>query len=315
ADIHPDRNVMWEREIKITVSRAGGPGSLDPLYEQKGHDFPVGQVRWTLKRNLEEFLRLVTIGMVDVKSLISHRFDIGQAESVYRDLTENRGGPYIGVVFQYDAAEREAKVRIAGERVVDLVPSGQRITRTGEGDISAGVIGAGLFGKAIFLPHLKNVRGIRLEIVATSSGHSSLHVGEKYGFKKCTTDYKEVTGSDDVDCVFILTPHRTHKEMVIEGIRNGKHVFVEKPLCVNEEQLREIVTTFTELREKGPLPFLMVGYNRRFSPHVDRIRQWLKGRVDPAVIHYRVNAGYVPPEHWVHAPEEGGSRVVGEVCH
>ena len=315
ADIHPQRNEMWHKEVEIVVSKAGGPGTLDPFYENKGIDYPIGFVRWTENRNLEEFLRLVAEGTVDVKSLISHRFKIGQAESVYRDMLDDKGGPYIGVILQYPEELHDSRYKIVdiGKREVVLKPK-SNISHLSSDAVSVGLIGAGLFGKALLLPALKKLTGIRLDTVATSSSANTYHTAKKYGFQKSTTDYREVLNNRGINSVIILTPHSLHAKMVIEALNAGKHVFVEKPLCINEEELKKIIATYNSQLITNNC-FLMVGYNRRFSPHVTRAVEYLDNRQDPLVINYRVNAGFVPADHWVHSEEEGGSRIIGEICH
>jgi len=306
ADIHPQRNEMWQKEVEIIVSKAGGPGTFDPLYENKGVDYPLGYIRWTENRNLEEFLQLVAAGRVNVKPLITHRFDIEQAESVYKNMLEGKGGPYIGVILQYPDKVEPL------ERIISLNIS-QQIKSLSQ--INVGVIGAGLFGKALLLPALKDIKDVNLYSISTASSANVYHTGEKYGFNYCSTDYKEVICNPDINTVIILTPHGLHAKMVIESLNAGKHVFVEKPLCTNEEQLREIISTYDSLITNNRLTFLMVGYNRRFSPHAAKAIEFIKDRQDPMVINYRINAGFVPGDHWVHAEEEGGSRIIGEVCH
>ena len=310
ADIHPQRNEMWHKEIEFIVSKGAGPGTLDPLYENKGIDYPIGYVRWTGNRNLEEFLRLMKEGKVDIKPLVSHRFEISQAEGVYRNMLKNEGGPYVGVLLEYPKASQSdrEKTLTGKEKKIELKPAAS-VSYTQCDNISIGVIGAGLFGKALLLPALKKIRNISLNTLATSSSSNVYHTAGKYGFKTCTTNYKELLDNNDLNSVIILTPHSLHAKMVMEALHAGKHVFVEKPLCINEEELNEIKEVYNSQL------FLMVGYNRRFSPHAVKVRDYLKDRRAPAVIHYRVNAGFVPPDHWVHSEEEGGSRIVGEVCH
>ncbi|MEM4360083.1 MAG: bi-domain-containing oxidoreductase, partial [Candidatus Bilamarchaeaceae archaeon] len=326
ADIHPNRNEMWHKEVEIIVSKAAGPGSLDPVYENKGIDYPYGHVRWTENRNLEEFLRLVSKKKVNVASLITHRFKIEDAEKVYADVIANRGGPYIGVLFEYG----ENNIEQDGKSVtqIHLEDSDQKVEypkniggeflkiRQVLSPVKVGVIGAGLFGKAVLLPAIKNTDGIELTAISTSSGINTQHIFRKYGFKRQSTEYKSIIEDEEIDAVFILTPHSLHARMVIEALKAGKHVFVEKPLCVDEGELKEIFETYSSIiSQNASQPFIMVGYNRRFSPHAKKIKEVFKNRQDPMVVHYRVNAGYVPPDHWVHSEEEGGSRVVGEVCH
>jgi predicted dehydrogenase/threonine dehydrogenase-like Zn-dependent dehydrogenase len=313
ADIHPQRNEMWHKEVEIIVSKAGGPGTFDPFYENRGIDYPAGYVRWTENRNLEEFLRLEAENKIDVKSLISHRFKIEEAEKVYKDIIDNRGGPYIGVILQYP--EEGDRTKIVGQRSNTLSPMAH-LPSSNTSEVSLGVIGAGLFGKALLLPALRSLKGVRLKSLSTSSSANTYHTAKKYGFEICTTDYREVLSDEDIRAVIVLTPHSLHARMVCDAIESGKHVFVEKPLCISEAELRGIINAYySELRTRNSELVLMVGYNRRFSPHAVRISEYFQNRHDPMVIHYRVNAGFVPPDHWVHSDEEGGGRIVGEVCH
>lgn len=313
ADIHPQRNEMWHKEVEIIVSKAGGAGIFDPLYENKGIDYPIGYVRWTENRNLEEFLRLIAEGKIDVRSLIFHRYKIEEAEKVYKDMLEGKGGPYIGVVLEYP--HQGDRIEAIDNRNISLKTITHKPLPKGS-EVSLGVIGAGLFGKALLLPALKGIKDIRFHTLSTSSSANTYHTAKKYGFENCTTDYKEVLENKDINAVMVLTPHSLHSKMVMEALKAGKHVFVEKPLCINSEELKEIIDFYSSLvTHNSLLPLLIVGYNRRFSPHASRASEYLKDRHDPMLINYRVNAGFVTPDHWVHSEEEGGSRIVGEVCH
>ncbi|MFH1616624.1 MAG: bi-domain-containing oxidoreductase [Planctomycetota bacterium] len=306
ADIHPSRNEMWHKEVEIVVSKAGGPGIFDPLYERQGIDYPFGEVRWTQNRNLEHFYQLIADGKVDTKTLITHRFPIEQSETVYKNILDDKGGPYIGVLLEYpDAKQPEVLAGRMLKMPKAVVKAGGKFRST------IGVIGAGLFGKALLLPALKTVPDIEFRSLATSSGENSYHVAEKYGFSNYTTDYKDILSDDSIDTVIILTPHSMHAKMVLESLRSGKNVFVEKPLAVNEAELREIIDVCQNVSDK----FLNVGYNRRYSPHAEKMAGFLKGRHNPVVVAYRVNAGFVPADHWVHSPAQGGGRVIGEICH
>lgn len=333
ADIHPSRNEMWKKEVEIIVSKAAGPGCLEDQYEKDGFDYPPGLVRWTENRNLREFLRLAAGGLVKLKPMITHRVDMTQAEPVYADMLRGVGGPYVGVVLRYS---EEVKAVTAADRRMELAPA-----RLVDGKMQVGVIGAGLFGKALLLPALRRVPGIQLSSLATASGPSAVHTARKCGFRSALTDHLQVLADPDIQSVVLLTPHSQHAQMVIEALRAGKHVFVEKPLCINEAELAEIVevmntTEDSRSPQSGTAPsraessphtvthspvaihsrqVLFVGYNRRFSPHSARLREALQDRRDPLVINYRVNAGFVPSEHWVHSDREGGSRIIGEVCH
>src|SRR4030042_3549772 len=312
ADIHPQRNEMWHKELQIIGSKAGGPGTFDPFYENKGIDYPFGYIRWTENRNLEEFLRLIAEGKVDVKPLITHRFKIDQAESAYKNILEGKDKSHIGVILEYPEEAFSVNSYKLNERRISL-STNQRITYN-SAHVSIGVIGAGLFGKALLLPALKVIKGIRLHTLSTSSGANAYHTGGKYDFENCTTDYKALVENNEINTVIILTPHSLHARMVIEALKAGKHVFVEKPLCINKEEPGEIIKTYNDSRITYNR-LLMVGYNRRFSPHALKAIEYFKDRKDPMVINYRINAGFIPPDHWVHSEEEGGSRIVGEICH
>lgn len=309
ADIHPQRNDMWHKEVEIIVSKAGGPGILDPLYENKGIDYPIGHVRWTENRNLKEFLRLVEEGKVDINSLISHKFKIEEAGAVYKDMLDGKGGPYIGVILDYPEESLNVNSYKFPDRKVSLKTN--QYAKDNGIQPTVGVIGAGLFGKALLLPALKDLKELRLHTLSSSSSANTYHSGKKYGFENCSTDYRDVLNNDEMNVVVILTPHSLHAKMVVEALKAGKHVFVEKPLCINEEELREIIESTYKSKDR----FVMVGYNRRFSPHALKVSEYLKNRQDPMVINYRINAGFVPSDHWVHSEEEGGSRVIGEICH
>lgn len=304
ADIHPDRNELWLKEVELVVSRAAGPGSLDPLYELEGIDLPIGDVRWTQKRNLEEFLRLLADGKVDVQALITHRFKIGNAQDAYAQFIAGQLAGPIGVLLEYTPnapIDRVLAVAFAKPREAGKA-----------GDVRIGVIGAGLFGKALLLPALQGSQGVKLHTLVTGSGASVEHSARKFGFLKQSTDAASVWSNSDIDAVVGLTPHSQHARLVRDAIASAKPLFLEKPLCTTEEELAELRAL---AMSSATLPVIFVGHNRRFSPHAARMREWLKGRRSPLVMQMRVNSGFVPSTHWVHSDEEGRSRVVGEMSH
>lgn len=310
ADIHPNRNELWHKEVEITVSQAGGPGSFDPYYEERGIDYPPGFVRWTENRNLEEFLRLISEQKIDVKTLVTHRIPVDDGPNIYKELLGGQGILHIGVALQYPTS---APSTVSKDRVIQIRDSSLVKTKTNF-VVSVGVVGAGLFGRSILLPALSKVSGVQLHTISTGSSENAYHIAKKLNFSHCTTNYNDILANKNIDAVLIATPHRLHAEMVIAALRAGKHVFVEKPLCVNREELQDIIKVYRETALPKSLQ-LAVGYNRRFSSHTKRVKEWLAGRKDPLVATYRINAGFVSAEHWVHAQEEGGSRVVGEMCH
>ena len=314
ADVHPQRNEMWHKEVEIVVSKAGGPGTFDPFYENKGMDYPAGYVRWTENRNLQEFLRLLSHGKVDVRPLVTHRFLISEALSAYEGFTKGTLEDFVGIVLTYpeDPGIDGQAEKLASRRRQIVFNPRPGIAHPLSNQLPVGVIGAGLFGKALLLPALKEIKGISLGALAASSSANAYHVGKKYGFAACTTDYNEIMDNESISAVVILTPHSLHAGMVCRALEKGKHVFVEKPMCVSDDELCEIISS---MNRYGCDSLLMVGYNRRFSPHALKISEYFQNRHDPMVIHYRVNAGFVPADHWVHSEEEGGGRIIGEVCH
>ena len=300
ADIHLTRKVMWEKEVKFVVSKAAGPGSLEPTYERKGVDYPIEYVRWAEKRNLQEFLSLVASDKVNVRNLITHSYSIEHALQAY-DTILKASDLYIGVLLTYDELPKlETKINLHNLPL-----------QTGPSK-NIGLIGAGLFAKNILLPVLKKLKNTSLTGIATTSSHSSIHVGKKYGFGYATTNYEEIISDSNIDSVIIATPHNLHAKMVLEALKAGKHVFVEKPLCLNHTELSEIVDTYTTLETK---PKLMTGFNRPFSALARKTKKLTENRTCPLILHYRINAGYIPPSHWVQDMKVGGGRIVGEVCH
>lgn len=304
ADIHPDRNELWLKEIELVVSKAAGPGSLDPIYEIEGVDLPIGDVRWTQKRNLQEFLRLIADKKVDVQSLITHRFNIEHAEDAYTQFIAGKLVQPIGVLLEYpDTAQIQ--------RALPL-PATHAKSHQANDSVKLGVIGAGLFGKALLLPALQSQSGVVLHTLVTGSGASVEHSARKFGFANQATDATSVWNNAEIDAVIGLTPHSQHARLVRDAIEHGKALFLEKPLCTNEQELSELRTLASQSRA---LPILFVGHNRRFSPHTVQMRKWLAGRQSPLVMQMRVNTGFVPATHWVHSDDEGRSRVVGEMSH
>ncbi len=304
ADVRLTRKTFWEKELRFSVSKAAGPGSISPRYEVKGFDYPIGLVRWTERRNLEAFLGLVAQGRVRVERLITHRFLIEEALQAYDLILGNRE-PYIGVLLSYPHPQEAAPGREG--RTVRLTPAAPLPAPGATGGL--GLIGGGKFTKNILLPALGKIRGVKLGGVATTSGATSGHLAQKYGFAYATTDYREILRDEAISRVIITTPHHLHGRQVVEALQAGKHVLVEKPLCLTAEELAAIEEHYDGTR------LLMVGFNRRFAPLALEIKKMLAGRTTPLVMIYRVNAGYIPDDSWVHDPEVGGGRLIGEVCH
>jgi len=289
------RKPYYDRELTFRISMSYGPGRYDPEYEERGHDYPFGYVRWTEGRNIEAFLDLLAEGRVDVERLITHRFNLAESERAYQLITGDE--PYLGVVLRYDTArDLESRIPLA---VKTSSPAGVRL----------GLIGAGGYARGMLLPNFKNA-GAEFQSIATASGVTARSVGEQHGFRFCVSRAEEVIDDEEANLIVIATRHDTHAILARKGLERGRHVFVEKPLALNEEELSGVISAAEQSRGQ-----LMVGFNRRFSPSAVSAKELFASRTTPLSINYRVNAGRVPPGHWAHDPKEGGGRIIGEVCH
>ncbi len=299
------RRAYYEKEIDLRLSRSYGPGRYDPSYEEKGIDYPAGYVRWTENRNMEAFLDLVAQKRVRIEPLISRRFPIEQAERAYKMLSDPTSSPFIGMVLEYDIEKRQStSVALTAAR---------RSSHTGS-EICFGVIGAGQFAQGVLLPRLAAVRGVAFRAFATGSGLTARAVAEKYGAAFCTSAYQDILNDQDIDAVLIATRHDQHAGMTAAALRSGKHVFVEKPLAMNELELENVLAAYAEAAAlPAGAPQLMVGFNRRFSPLSTLLKTHLTG--GRLMLNYRVNAGPILGSHWHQDPELGGGRIIGEVCH
>jgi polar amino acid transport system substrate-binding protein len=292
------RDIYYHKELTLNISMSYGPGRYDPEYEERGHDYPFAYVRWTEGRNLEAFLDLVAGGRVNVAPLVSHRFSVEDAESAYQLITGEVKQPYLGILIRYDP-----------ERVIDKRIRLSDAQATPESSVSIGLIGAGSYAKRHLLPNFKTA-GAQFQTVATASGVSAREVGEKYGFRYCVSGADEVIDDKDTNLIVIATRHDTHAELAQRALERGRHVFLEKPLALNDEELQRVINAAARSDRK-----LMVGFNRRFSPLALAAKEFFSDALAPLSINYRVNAGRIAPGHWVQDPREGGGRIIGEVCH
>jgi predicted dehydrogenase/threonine dehydrogenase-like Zn-dependent dehydrogenase len=297
-----ERRRYYEKELDFRVSRSYGPGRYDLSFEQKGIDYPIGHVRWTETRNMEAFLQLLETDKVGVKALITHRYDIEDAASAYELIADKTQQPYLGVIIQYPA-DQQAELRR-----FQLV--GRHAEPSSASRIRVGLLGAGNFARGVLIPAMRQSRP-ELVGVCSASGISAEAAAKKFGFAFCTTDEEQIFSDDSINAVVIATRHNLHAAQVIRALDSGKHVFCEKPLCLNEEELDAIQTAYTSAASCR----LMVGFNRRFAPMIRQLRAFLAQAAGPFTMNYRVNAGPLPPEHWLNDPEQGGGRILGEMCH
>lgn len=285
----------YKKELDLRMSMSYGPGRQDPNYEDKGIDYPIGYVRWTENRNMKSYLELLASGRLDVSKLISHTFQLEDAPEAY-NMILSRSEAFNGVVIQYDTELPKTSLQLGAKKF-------------SKEDVNVGLIGAGNFAQGTLLPNMKDY--CNFVGVATGRGNMSKYVGEKYAFNYCADSADKLLKDGSINTVVITTRHDSHASYVIKGIEAGKHVFVEKPLAMNEDELSAIKEAYEAA--KSPLK-VMVGFNRRFAPAVKEVKK-LFAEEQPKSIVMRVNAGVVPPEHWVNDPKVGGGRIIGEGCH
>src|SRR2546429_622561 len=303
ADIPRER--YYKKELQLRYSRSYGPGRYDPEYEECGRDYPYAFVRWTEKRNMEAFLELVAQQKVRVEPLLTHRFNIAAASEAYRLLSGERKEKYVGILLIY-ADEPPQEKRVLFRQDLQR-PYGAR----GMGEtVDVGWIGAGSFSRAKLVPALQKISGVRLVGLANATGISAQRVARGFRFGYCCTDANEILDDPAIHAVFIGTRHHLHASLVIAALERGKHVFVEKPLCVNEAELNQISEAYAR---SGRI--LTVGFNRRFSPFAQDCTKLFRDRVGPLSMLYRVSAGRLPNGHCIYDPAQGHGRVIGEICH
>ena len=290
------RNIYYKKELDLRLSMAYGPGRYDPEYEEKGNDYPFDLVRWTEQRNFEAFLGLIDEGKITPKEILTHKFDFDDAMDAY-DLLEGKvKEKYLGIVLNY-----KRDIKLEDEKIVKR--SDKAVSNN---TINVGLIGAGNFTKSIILPNLSKVAGYELVGLCTATGVSASGTGKKYNFKYITTNSDEIFKNKEVNSLFVTTRHNDHAKAVLKAIENSKHCFVEKPLCIYEEELENIAEAY------DGKSIVQVGFNRRFSPMIENMKKNINGQVS---INYRINAGIIPKDVWIQDRTIGGGRIIGEVCH
>ena len=302
---------FYEKELTFQVSCSYGPGRYDPQYEEVGQDYPVGFVRWTAQRNFQAVLDMLAARRLDVAPLVSHRVAFGQAPQAYALMASHT--PHLGIVLQYPQPQDMPDAAIR-QPTVSLLPHRQALHAASPQEPILGVIGAGHHTLHELLPAFKAV-GVRCKTIASSGGISGFHAGRKFGFEDATTDVSSLLTDPSVTTVVIATRHDSHAMLTCQALAMGKHVFVEKPLALTPEELERIVKTYAEVSAQAPCPLLMVGFNRRFAPHIHKVKQLLDRTNSPKSCIMTVNAGEVPPDHWTHDPQIGGGRIIAEGCH
>jgi predicted dehydrogenase/threonine dehydrogenase-like Zn-dependent dehydrogenase len=300
-----ERKAFYEKELEFRISRSYGPGRYDTAFEQKGRDYPIGYVRWTETRNMEAFLSLLAERKINLQPLITHRFPIARVQSAYELITGRSAARFLGVVIQYsDCADESRRLELLPPRGVPALANNGP---------SVGLLGAGGFASSTLIPAMKASSNTSLISVCTASGAHAKDAARKFGFRSCTTDENQLIKNSELNTVVVATRHHLHAKQVLAALGAGKNVFCEKPLCLSREQLTAIVRAREGFASNRPL--LVLGFNRRFAPMVVSMKSFLSEASEPLALHYRINAGYLPADHWVNDRDQGGGRILGEVCH
>lgn len=296
---------FYEKELTFQVSCSYGPGRYDDAYENRGQDYPLPFVRWTEQRNFEAFLGLIASGLVNLKPLITHRLPFARALEAYSGLGRQ---PALGILLQYTAADPQEPAA----RRVRLSPPASPTPKPASASqqVTIGLIGAGNFTGVVLLPALKQTTA-RLKSISSSAGVTGTHLGRKFGFEESTTDTPALLQDPEINLVVVTTRHDSHARFVLEALRLGKRVYVEKPLCLTHEELSEIEAEAA----RRPDAFIMVGFNRRFAPQVQVMKRLIAARPQPKVLLFTANAGAIPANHWTQDRMIGGGRILGEACH
>ena len=307
-----ERDPYWyKKELELKMSCSYGPGRYELNYEEKGIDYPPAYVRWTEKRNMEAFQQLLADDKINIDYLTTHEFDLTDAPKAY-DMIIDKTEPYLGIIIRYDLskqAEGEKKIIIS-----ELKP---------QGEINIAFIGAGSYAQGNLLPNIPKWNNITRKAVLTNTGTTSKRVAERFGFEFCTSEEKDILNKDEINTVFIATRHDSHADYVIKSLKAGKHVFVEKPLCLTTAELEEIIKAYKSQgashhpSSSSPQSLatsqILVGFNRRFSSLSESLRKHIG--TGPMTMIYRVNAGAIPADTWIQDMEFGGGRIIGEACH
>jgi len=294
------REDFYEKELTFQVSCSYGPGRYEENYENQGMDYPIGFVRWTEKRNFETILELLSSGLINTKPLITHRFKLDEVKEAYETLDDEKA---LGILLKYEdkiePLEETSKIIISE----NLIPKNKS-------DVCVSFLGAGNYASRFLIPNFKKNKAI-LKTIVTSEGSNGVHSAKKFGFEIASTNIQDAL-TDETDTLVIATRHDLHAEQLIAGLEEGKNIFIEKPLAINHAEIKSIESTYAGLTNK---PLLMVGFNRRFSSHIQKMKSLLDTKKSPKCFVFTMNAGYLPDEHWTQNKDIGGGRIIGEACH
>ncbi|MDR0268460.1 bi-domain-containing oxidoreductase [Paenibacillus sp.] len=304
-----NRADIYEKELDFYISTSYGPGRYDRDYEEKGRDYPLGYVRWTENRNMREYLRLASEGKIQLGPMISCVFPVDQAAEAYTYIQNAETKPMMVLLSYPQTASATGDIHKV------TVNPGQNAVQGADGKVRIGLIGAGEFAKGMHLPNINALSGMfQLQAVMSQTGHNAAETAKQFGAVYASTSYPVLLQDPEIDAVLIATRHDTHASIVLDALHAGKHVFVEKPLALTRTELENIEKYYADFPDGRPAPVLVTGFNRRFSPYATKIKEMVEQRSNPMILNYRMNAGYLPLDHWTQT-EEGGGRNRGECCH
>jgi len=296
VDMHLPRADFYRKELDFFISTSYGPGRYDQRYEELSIDYPIDYVRWTENRNMQAFIDLVAQKKIDILSMVSQIYSIENVTQAYADI-QNPEKNILAALIEFSKADSYTTKKNYSVKPID------------KSKINVGIIGTGDFAQGTLLPIINDNKNYRINAACSLDGLSADSTAKRYGASYATTDYQQILANPEIDLVVIATRHNSHAPIAIEAAKAGKAIFSEKPMAVNTKELKELEQT---LKETG-IPYL-VGFNRRFSPFAQKIKNIFATRSNPLIMTYRINAGYIPPDHWVHG-DEGGGRLIGEGCH
>jgi predicted dehydrogenase/threonine dehydrogenase-like Zn-dependent dehydrogenase len=304
------RTNYYIKELEFKLSRSYGPGRYDYTYEEGGIDYPIGYVRWTENRNIQEFISLINQKKVDVKSITTHSFPIDEAEKAYDLISGEKKEFYLGILLKYEELTAKNKQNLF--EPIQISDSIQ--VKPGKENLYTGFIGVGGHAQSFLLPNIEDSSS-KIAAICDSQGTIAKHIAEKYQVKFCTSNPDDIINDDKINTIFIATRHGSHSDLVTKSLMKDKNIFVEKPLALQIDELNKISALHDQNVKDGKKPILFVAYNRRFAPLMKEVKNFFKDVKEPLVVNYRVNAGFLPKSHWTQDPIDGGGRILGEVCH
>ncbi len=308
TEMKAPRETYLFKELELCTSYAYGPGTGDENYEVKGIDYPIGYVRWTENRNMSAFIKLLSHSKLELEPLITQEFNIDEAESAFNTIINTNKPRPIAILLKYPLNQEFPDTKDLS--IVQFKSTNKKIKKIKKTKVGISLIGAGSHATNELIPILQKLKNVEFRGISSATGVRASSLGKKYKFSFCTSDPEYILQDEKTDCVYILTRHDTHAALTISSLESGKHVFVEKPLALNYAELQSVIEAYQSTNLT-----LLAGFNRRYAPMANKMKNYFKSRAQPLSMHYRSNVGYRPPNHWLHDPLQGGGVILGEACH